>query len=149
MKRCCLCPPPGNKITDAGVLFDTLRQHQDVVPRDEHTHTLVPHLRFSLPSQEGRRRWNGERGVEEQRETWTDGGSFTWREVLAFRLCPTVHFINTERSVCTLSFPPSIPVSFPLSNTSLLPSFYTSLLPSFYTSLFPSFPSWQAVSQAS
>lgn len=37
----CYCPPTGNKITDAGVPLDTLMQHQDIVPRETHTHTLV------------------------------------------------------------------------------------------------------------
>lgn len=30
-----LCPPAGNKITDAGVLRGTPKQHQDVVVRSE------------------------------------------------------------------------------------------------------------------
>lgn len=42
--RCCR-PPPGNKITDAGVQLDTPRQHQDVVRRRQQCHHSV-HLCF-------------------------------------------------------------------------------------------------------
>lgn len=41
-KRCCwFSQTPGNKITDAGVLLRTPKQHQDVVPRRRQGHHAV------------------------------------------------------------------------------------------------------------
>lgn len=45
---CWLRPPPGNKITDAGVLLYTLRQHQDVVPRRQQHSPFSPSLVFNI-----------------------------------------------------------------------------------------------------
>lgn len=44
---CWLSPPLGNKITDAGVLLYTPRQHQDVVPRRKQHSPFSPSLLFN------------------------------------------------------------------------------------------------------
>lgn len=44
---CWLSPPLGNKITDAGVLLYTPRQHQDVVPRRKQHSPFNPSLLFN------------------------------------------------------------------------------------------------------
>lgn len=77
-----LLSPPGNKITDAGVLLYTPRQHQDIVPRRQQRRHSV-HLCF--PREWKRRVKNkgpelNRRGEKKWEERWTDGASspLTW-----------------------------------------------------------------------
>lgn len=63
---CWYSHPPGNKITDAGVLLYTPRQHQDVVPRrQQHPHSV--HLRFSKRGYRKGKRLVGRRDIEMDR----------------------------------------------------------------------------------
>lgn len=61
---CWLSPPLGNKITDAGVLLYTPRQHQDVVPRRKQHSPFNPSLLF-----------NRKKKMWTKPKRWTDGVS--------------------------------------------------------------------------
>lgn len=95
---CWYCPPPGNKITDAGVLLDTLRQHQDIVIRKEPPLIIQSISEPQWRATEKKRR----RGVDggEEAERWTDGGSIQMEEGDCISSQPAVG--------CPLSLPSSL-----------------------------------------
>lgn len=85
---CWLSPPLGNKITDAGVLLYTPRQHQDVVPRRKQHSPFSPSLLFNRKKKD----------VNQAKET--DRWCFHTESIL-FAYCqtpPSAHFTSVESS---------------------------------------------------